>query len=43
MISGATGGQAFTTPDPTKISDIFYAALSKLVCQPPTCQPQQGG
>lgn len=38
-IAGATGGQAFTTPDPTKISDIFYAALSKLLCQPPTCQP----
>jgi len=43
MISGATGGQAFTTPDPTKINDIFYAALSKLLCQPPTCQPQTGG
>lgn len=41
MIAGATGGQSFTTPDPNKISDIFYAALSKLVCQPPTCQPQQ--
>ncbi|HEX2131412.1 MAG TPA: substrate-binding and VWA domain-containing protein, partial [Actinophytocola sp.] len=24
-IAGATGGQAFTTPDPTKIGDIFYA------------------
>ncbi len=42
-ISGATGGQAFTTPDPTKIGDIFYAALSKLVCQPPQCQPEPGG
>lgn len=29
-IAKATGGQAFTTPDPTKIGDIFYAALSKL-------------
>ena len=29
-VAGATGGQAFTTPDPTKIGDIFYAALSKL-------------
>ncbi|MGH3861203.1 substrate-binding and VWA domain-containing protein [Actinokineospora sp.] len=38
-ISKATGGQAFTTPDPTKIGDIFYAALSKLLCQPPTCKP----
>lgn len=43
MIANATGGQAFSTPDPTKIGDIFYAALSKLLCQPPTCQPQQGG
>jgi hypothetical protein len=42
-IAGATGGQSFTTPDPTKIGDIFYAALSKLLCQPPNCQPQQGG
>ncbi|MPZ82433.1 MAG: VWA domain-containing protein [Actinophytocola sp.] len=42
-ISGATGGQAFTTPDPTKIGDIFYAALSRLLCQPPTCQPTTGG
>jgi len=38
-ISGATGGQAFTTPDPTKINEIFYAALSTLLCQPPTCKP----
>jgi Mg-chelatase subunit ChlD len=38
-IAGATGGQAFTTPDPTKIGDIFYAALSKLLCQPPACKP----
>ncbi|MFC5287029.1 substrate-binding and VWA domain-containing protein [Actinokineospora guangxiensis] len=29
-IAEATGGQAFTTPDPTKIGDIFYAALAKL-------------
>jgi hypothetical protein len=42
-IAGATGGQSFNAPDPTKILDIFYAALSKLLCQPPTCQPQQGG
>ncbi len=38
-IAGATGGQAFTTPDPTKIGQIFYAALSKLLCQPPACKP----
>jgi hypothetical protein len=38
-IAGATGGQAFTTPDPTKIDAIFYAALSKLLCQPPECKP----
>lgn len=38
-IAGATGGQAFTTPDPTKIGDIFYTALSKLLCQPPECKP----
>jgi extracellular solute-binding protein/von Willebrand factor type A domain-containing protein len=43
MISNATGGQSFTTPDPTKIGDIFYSALSKLTCQPPTCQPNPGG
>jgi extracellular solute-binding protein/von Willebrand factor type A domain-containing protein len=42
-ISGATGGQAFTTVDPTKIGDIFYAALSKVLCQPPQCQPKPGG
>lgn len=41
-IAGATGGQAFTAPDPTKISDIFYAALSKVLCQPPNCQPKPG-
>lgn len=43
MIAKATDGQSFTTPDPTKIGDIFYAALSRLACQPPLCQPQQGG
>jgi hypothetical protein len=41
-ISGATGGQAFTTPDPNQIGAIFYAALSKLVCQPPNCTPTPG-
>lgn len=42
-IAGASGGQAFTTPDPTKIGDIFYAALSKLLCQPPACKEPAGG
>jgi hypothetical protein len=42
-IAGATGGQAFTTPDPTKIKDIFYAALSRVLCQPPSCEPAAGG
>lgn len=41
-VSEATGGQAFTTPDPTKIGDVFYAALSKMLCQPPTCKPPTG-
>ncbi|TDV41754.1 substrate-binding and VWA domain-containing protein [Actinophytocola oryzae] len=41
-ISGATGGQAFTTPDPTKIGDIFYAALSRTLCQPPKCTAKPG-
>ncbi|MFI6031487.1 substrate-binding and VWA domain-containing protein [Amycolatopsis magusensis] len=31
-ITAATGGQAFTTPDPGKINEVFYAALSKLAC-----------
>jgi hypothetical protein len=30
-ISEATGGKSFTAADPTKIGDVFYAALSKLV------------
>ncbi|SED47016.1 Mg-chelatase subunit ChlD [Amycolatopsis tolypomycina] len=38
QISAATGGESFTTPDPRKISDVFYQALSKLVCQPPACK-----
>ncbi|HEV2783754.1 MAG TPA: substrate-binding and VWA domain-containing protein [Actinophytocola sp.] len=41
-IAEATGGEAFTTPDPTKIPDVFYAALSKMLCQPPQCQPGAG-
>ncbi|MBN6037905.1 VWA domain-containing protein [Amycolatopsis sp. 195334CR] len=31
-ITAATGGQAFTTPDPGQINEVFYAALSKLSC-----------
>lgn len=42
-IAKATGGEAFTTPDPTKINEIFYAALSRLLCQPPACQSNAGG
>jgi ABC-type molybdate transport system substrate-binding protein len=38
QISAATGGEAFTTPDPRKISDVFYQALSRLMCQPPACK-----
>jgi hypothetical protein len=41
-ISGATGGQAFTADDPTKIDSIFYQALSKVLCQPPNCQAKPG-
>lgn len=41
-IAGATGGQAFTTPDPTQIGDIFHAALSRLLCQPPACTQPTG-
>ncbi|MPZ00198.1 MAG: VWA domain-containing protein [Actinophytocola sp.] len=39
QIAAATGGEAFTTPDPSRIQDVFYAALSKLLCQPPACKP----
>ncbi|MPY78968.1 MAG: VWA domain-containing protein [Actinophytocola sp.] len=39
QLAAATGGQAFTTPDPSKIGDVFYAALSTLLCQPPACKP----
>jgi hypothetical protein len=42
-ITEATGGAAFTTPDPTKINDIFYASLAKMLCQPPQCKPGTGG
>lgn len=41
-IAGATGGHGFTTPDPARIGEIFYTALSTLLCQPPECRPPAG-
>jgi hypothetical protein len=41
-ISEVTGGQAFTNSDPTKIGDVFYAALSKMLCNPPGCKATGG-
>lgn len=38
-IATATGGHSFTTADPAGISDIFVAALSRMLCQPPACRP----
>jgi hypothetical protein len=38
-ISEATGGQAFTNDDPAKIGEVFYAALSKLLCNTASCKP----
>ncbi|MFC4851982.1 substrate-binding and VWA domain-containing protein [Actinophytocola glycyrrhizae] len=35
----ATGGRAFTAPDPTALPEIFYTALSGMLCQPPLCTP----
>ena len=42
-LTKVTGGQAFVAPDPTKIGDVFYSALSLMLCQPPTCQPDTSG
>lgn len=42
-IAKATGGQAFIAANPTKIGDVFYAALSLMLCQPPACQPDVDG
>lgn len=42
QIASAAGGQAYTTADPTKIVDVFYAGLSKLLCQPPACKSPTG-
>ncbi|WP_191984401.1 substrate-binding domain-containing protein [Amycolatopsis eburnea] len=30
QITAATGGQAFVTPDPAKITDVFFGALSRI-------------
>jgi extracellular solute-binding protein/von Willebrand factor type A domain-containing protein len=43
QVAEATEGQAFTTPDPSKIGEVFYAALSRMLCQPPNCKPGNGG
>ncbi|MGH3756791.1 substrate-binding and VWA domain-containing protein [Actinophytocola sp.] len=42
-IAKATGGQAFTAPNPARIGEVFYAALSRMLCQPPACDPPSGG
>jgi hypothetical protein len=42
-LTKVTGGQAFVAPDPAKIGDVFYSALSLMLCQPPTCQPGTTG
>ncbi|WP_033442483.1 substrate-binding and VWA domain-containing protein [Saccharothrix sp. NRRL B-16314] len=38
-IATATGGRAFSTPDPAAIDSIFHGALSGMLCQPPLCKP----
>jgi hypothetical protein len=42
-IAEATGGRAFIAPDPAMIGDVFYQALSLMLCQPPACQPGVAG
>jgi von Willebrand factor type A domain len=42
-LTKVTGGHAFVAPDPTKIGDVFYSALSLMLCQPPTCKPGAAG
>jgi extracellular solute-binding protein/von Willebrand factor type A domain-containing protein len=42
-LTKVTGGQAFVAPNPAKIGDVFYSALSLMLCQPPTCQPNAAG
>jgi hypothetical protein len=36
-ISAATGGHAYVALDPTRMQDVFLAALSSLTCVPPHC------
>lgn len=38
-MAAVTGGRAFTAPDPTALPEIFYTALSGMLCQPPLCDP----
>lgn len=38
-MASTTGGRAFTAPDPTALPEIFYTALSGMLCQPPLCKP----
>jgi hypothetical protein len=38
-MASVTGGRAFTAPDPTALPQIFYTALSGMLCQPPLCKP----
>lgn len=42
-LTKVTGGRAFVAPDPAKIGDVFYSALSLMLCQPPTCRPDTNG
>ncbi|WP_245931083.1 substrate-binding and VWA domain-containing protein [Actinokineospora auranticolor] len=37
-IARPTGGQVYSTPDPGKVGEIFYQALSKLLCPPQSCR-----
>ena len=30
QLTAATGGQAFVAPDPAKITDVFFGALSRI-------------
>lgn len=40
QIASATGGRAFTTPDPAGIRTVVAAALAELTCVPPACTPR---
>ncbi|GAB1511421.1 substrate-binding domain-containing protein [Actinophytocola sp. KF-1] len=37
-MASVTSGRAFTAPDPTALPQIFYTALSGMLCQPPLCK-----